>query len=236
MPLRLVGHGKDDLPISRLLMIMTTEYCDNCGTDDTINLSITVDGTKVVDFDIGDTPQRDQEEGQANLYFAPVRSQFRLRDLSEDSIVLSTSGLIFGCWKGSFSSALTARLKTRGPRAFSQFPRPTVLVEQRPQRREGIYSSANSRKSLSGALRAYRRISSQSKGAHALSSNGSSPSVSRTLVTPRSLRSMNVPVVGYGGPADTYHTAILGPFGARTHSVSREIDAYDCSRGFPWQR
>jgi hypothetical protein len=102
LPLRLVGHGTDDLPISRLLMIMTTADRRDCGTDDTINLSITVDGAKVVDFDTPDTPQMDQEEGQANLYFAPVISQFRLRDLSEDSIVLSTNGTDAWCLERFF--------------------------------------------------------------------------------------------------------------------------------------
>ncbi len=53
-------------------MLMTRSNEDDAGTDSGIRLQITVNGGEVVDFLVPDTPQRDQERGQANWYFVPV--------------------------------------------------------------------------------------------------------------------------------------------------------------------
>jgi hypothetical protein len=92
LPLRLVGTGSRSMNINRLLLMMTTANSDDAGTNDKINLTITTTGEEVVDFDIPDTPQDDQERGQANLYFVPVNSPFTRNSLGSNSIRLSTSG------------------------------------------------------------------------------------------------------------------------------------------------
>lgn len=92
LPLRLVGQGGGNMTINRLLLMMTTADQDNAGTNDKINLRITTSGgLRVVDF-IPDTPQDDQERGQANLYFVPVDTPFTKNSLADNSIRLSTSG------------------------------------------------------------------------------------------------------------------------------------------------
>ena len=45
-----------------------------------------------MDFDIPDTPQQDQERGQANLYFVPVSSPFTKGSLNRDAISLRIGG------------------------------------------------------------------------------------------------------------------------------------------------
>jgi len=93
LPLRLVQLGNANMTIDRLLVMMTTANGEDAGTNDTINLSITISGgNRVVDHDIEDTPQDDQETGQANLYFVPVDSPFRKSSLAGNSIRLSTKG------------------------------------------------------------------------------------------------------------------------------------------------
>jgi hypothetical protein len=93
LPLRLVGTGSRSMNINRLLLMMTTANSDDAGTNDKINLTVTTStGGEVVDFDIPDTPQDDQEKGQANLYFVPVNSPFTRNSLGSNSIRLSTSG------------------------------------------------------------------------------------------------------------------------------------------------
>jgi hypothetical protein len=92
LPLRLVGTGSRSMNINRVLLMMTTANSDDAGTNDKINLTITTTGEEVVDFDIPDTPQDDQERGQANLYFVPVNSPFTRNSLGSNSIRLSTSG------------------------------------------------------------------------------------------------------------------------------------------------
>jgi hypothetical protein len=92
LPLRLVGTGSSSMNINRLLLMMTTANSDDAGTNDKINLTITTTGGEVVDFDIPDTPQDDQERGQANLYFVSVNSPFTRNSLGSNSIRLSTSG------------------------------------------------------------------------------------------------------------------------------------------------
>jgi hypothetical protein len=93
LPLRLVATGSRSMNINRLLLMMTTANSDDAGTNDKIKLTITTtSGGEVVDFDIPDTPQDDQEKGQANLYFVPVNSPFTRNSLGSNSIRLSTSG------------------------------------------------------------------------------------------------------------------------------------------------
>lgn len=88
VPIRLVALGDDDMPIRQLLMLMTTAG-EDAATDAPINLQITSEGQPVVDFDCPDTPQEDQEWGEANLYFAPVIAPFTKHRLAKDAIRLS---------------------------------------------------------------------------------------------------------------------------------------------------
>jgi len=90
-PLRLVGLGNEDMPINRLLMLMTTAE-EDAETNSPITLQISSEGSPIVDFDFPDTPQWDQEWGQANLYFVPVISPFTKRGLARDAISLRIRG------------------------------------------------------------------------------------------------------------------------------------------------
>lgn len=91
-PLRLVDLGSPNMRIRRLLMLMTTSNRDNAGTDSPIELQITSGGSLVVDFDIPNTPQDEQEKGQANLYFVPVPTPFTKNSLNDNSIRLRIKG------------------------------------------------------------------------------------------------------------------------------------------------
>jgi len=91
-PVRRVAVGSDDMEISRLVIFVKTYDIGNAGTDSTINLQMSSSGSIIVNFDFPDTPQQDQERGQANLYFAPIGTPFRKRDLDDRSIVLSIKG------------------------------------------------------------------------------------------------------------------------------------------------
>ncbi len=90
--LRRVGTSSANMQINRLLMLMITENGEDDGTDSTIELQITSGGALVVDFDIPDTPQRDQERGQANWYFVPVTAPFTKNSLDDRSIRLTIQG------------------------------------------------------------------------------------------------------------------------------------------------
>jgi hypothetical protein len=93
LPLRLVGFGSATRVINRLLVMMTTASSDDAGTDNGITLRVTTSGgTEVVDFDFPETPQEEQERGQANLYLVPVGSGFTKASLAANSIRLSISG------------------------------------------------------------------------------------------------------------------------------------------------
>ncbi len=86
-----VAYG--DMPIQRLLMVMRTEDYKNAGTDSPIQLRIEVPGGSTTVYDIPDTPQKEQERGQANLYFVPVTSPFTWDDLdSGGSVTLRIGG------------------------------------------------------------------------------------------------------------------------------------------------
>ncbi len=92
-PIRRVNLGSASMQINRLLMLMTTSNEGDAGTDSPVVLRITTDrGALVVDFEIPDTPQDEQETGQANLYFVPVLSPFAKNDLSAKSITLTIQG------------------------------------------------------------------------------------------------------------------------------------------------
>lgn len=92
LPLRLVGQGSSSMTINRLLLMMTTADSEDAGTNDKISLQVTTSGgIQVVNF-IPDTPQDEQERGQANFYFVPVDSPFTRNSLTGNSIRLSTSG------------------------------------------------------------------------------------------------------------------------------------------------
>jgi hypothetical protein len=93
LALRLVAQGSAGMRINRLLVMMTTASAADSGTDDRISLRVTTGaGIEVVHFDIPDTPQLDQETGQANFYFVPVDSPFTRAGLGAGAIRLSTSG------------------------------------------------------------------------------------------------------------------------------------------------
>lgn len=92
-PLRLVGLGNQDMPINRLLMLMTTASTEDSETDSPVTLQIISGGSLVVDFDLQeDTSQRNQDRGQANLYFVPVNSPFTKRSLNQGNISLRIRG------------------------------------------------------------------------------------------------------------------------------------------------
>ncbi len=93
LPLRLVNKGSDSMRINRLLLMMTTANSANAGTDSRVELQISSNsGNLLVDFDIPDTPQSDQEKGQANFYFIPVSNPFSKSNLNNRSIRLSIQG------------------------------------------------------------------------------------------------------------------------------------------------
>ena len=75
-------------------MVMRTEDYKNAGTDSPIQLRIEVPGGSTTVYDIPDTPQKEQERGQANLYFVPATSPFTWDDLdSGGSMTLRIGGL-----------------------------------------------------------------------------------------------------------------------------------------------
>lgn len=92
IPLRLVSLGSGAMQINRLLMLMTTSTTRDAGTNSAIELEISTAAGLIVDFDVPDTPQDDQETGEANLYFVPVASSFTKNSLSGGSIRLRIKG------------------------------------------------------------------------------------------------------------------------------------------------
>jgi hypothetical protein len=79
-------------PIRRLLMLMLTADGDDTGTNSPVALRITNREGSILDFEIPDTSQEDQESGQANWYWVPVRTPFFKVDLDDDSIQLVIRG------------------------------------------------------------------------------------------------------------------------------------------------
>ena len=99
LPIPLVETGGDSSEISRLLLLMTTSggtiagtSAEFHGTDSPIELQIATREALVVSHDIPDTPQPDQEHGQANLYFAPVAVPFAKSGLTSRGITLQIKG------------------------------------------------------------------------------------------------------------------------------------------------
>lgn len=78
-PTLLGGLG---LTINSLLLLIVTADKRGAGTDSRLDLEMRTNDNDVVFSGVLDlTAQRDQERGQANLYFLPVRTPFRRREL-----------------------------------------------------------------------------------------------------------------------------------------------------------
>lgn len=93
IPIRRAYMGYGDMMIRRLLIAMRTSTAEHSGTDSPIQLRIEVPGTNPTVYEIPDTPQREQDRGQANLYFAPVVNPFTWNDLeSGGTVVLRIGG------------------------------------------------------------------------------------------------------------------------------------------------
>ncbi len=108
-PVRQVATGTPATPIERLLLMMTTgragvpsmtttqsdtflDLRPGPGTDSTIQLQIVRQGSLILQYDVPDTPQRDQEKNQANLYLFPAPSPFTRGSLEQDAVMLSIKG------------------------------------------------------------------------------------------------------------------------------------------------
>lgn len=93
IPIRRAYVGYGDMMIQRLLMVMRTADYKYSGTDSPIQLRVEVPGANATVYDIPDTPQKEQERGQANLYFVPVANPFTWNDLnSGGSVTLRIGG------------------------------------------------------------------------------------------------------------------------------------------------
>ncbi len=102
MPVRLVARGGNDMTINRVMLLVMTAGIPHTGivahghapdeTDDPIELEIVNDAGIAVKFEIPDTPQKDLERGQANLYLIPVSVPFTKRSLNDSSIKLRIKG------------------------------------------------------------------------------------------------------------------------------------------------
>jgi hypothetical protein len=84
MPLRLVSSGSPSTVIRRVLLLLSTDWGDDDGTDDPIELEITAGGRIVVQQEINDTSQTDLDQGSHNWYFLDVAVPFTLRDVSSN--------------------------------------------------------------------------------------------------------------------------------------------------------
>lgn len=90
IPVKLVGLGNATMRINRLLLLMTTADRRDAGTDSPLDLQVSAGGGIVVNHQIPDTPQNDQERGEANLYFIPVPNPFTKSSVS--TITLAIQG------------------------------------------------------------------------------------------------------------------------------------------------
>jgi hypothetical protein len=104
-PIRRVASGKPDVIIERLLMLMTSgpagaitpqagTFLDlrSFGTDSPLQLQIAGQGGLILQYDIPNTPQRDQEIDEANLYLFPAPVPFTRDTLAANAISLSIKG------------------------------------------------------------------------------------------------------------------------------------------------
>lgn len=94
VPILPTGLGRDSMPIWSLLMLMTTSTARYAGTNSLIELDVTTrDGRRVVHHEIPETPQSDQERGQANLYLLGTSEiEFHKEHLGPESISLRIRG------------------------------------------------------------------------------------------------------------------------------------------------
>jgi hypothetical protein len=99
LPLRTVGQGVG-ATFTRLLFMMTTADGAGNGTDNKVNLTVrNSDGVPVVNFDIVDTPQDEQESGEASAGclcrrpFSPIRARRERTVTLRDSLRRTLSGL-----------------------------------------------------------------------------------------------------------------------------------------------
>jgi hypothetical protein len=95
LPIRSVAIGSNNMVIRRLAIFVVTRDTGNAGTNSPVNLQINSGGNLIFNYDFPDTPQKDLERGQANLYIAPVGIPFRKRDLDDQSLLLSIKGTDF---------------------------------------------------------------------------------------------------------------------------------------------
>lgn len=93
IPIRHVQLGASNMQIRRLLLLMTTADRTDAETDSPIQLQIAAGGSILVTQQIPDTPQDEQERGQANLYFINAPVPFTRDSVaSNGSITLSILG------------------------------------------------------------------------------------------------------------------------------------------------
>lgn len=90
LPIRIIGSGNTSTVIQRVLLIVHTSGNDNSGTDDSIEIEITVGGTTVARREIIDSPQDDFEAGATNWYFVDVMSPFTKADVQTNGKIKMT--------------------------------------------------------------------------------------------------------------------------------------------------
>lgn len=89
LPIRLVNLGSPTTILRRLLMLVVTANGAFSGTNSRIRLQTGRFGGGVgVDFVIPDTPQREQEQGQANCYFVPVTVGFTRNSINGARLII----------------------------------------------------------------------------------------------------------------------------------------------------
>jgi hypothetical protein len=90
MPVRIVGSGNTSTVIQRVLLVVETYGSDNSGTDDPIEIEITVGGTIVAEREIVDTAQDDFEAGATNWHYVEVTTPFTKAQLQANGEVKMT--------------------------------------------------------------------------------------------------------------------------------------------------
>lgn len=81
MPIRRVGLGNIGTPIQRVLFLVRTGHGDNDGTDDPVELEITIGDTEVLRQRLPSTTQPDLEQDAHNWYFLGAVGPFNKRNL-----------------------------------------------------------------------------------------------------------------------------------------------------------
>jgi hypothetical protein len=85
-----VNLGGGAVPIRRLLVIMSTADRPNAGTNSALTLQVAGASQVIVTYNLPDTPQEDQERGQANWYFVPIPVEFKKNSLGPSPKVTLT--------------------------------------------------------------------------------------------------------------------------------------------------